>query len=278
MIKSFLVLLPVVVLLSCSVAMQSCSDNSDVIDPSPAESTALLRDLRLSEYVINTDTVDVDPGTDKSPDDPITIHLDVTVRVVENSDLMSLTCTVLVDGRSEKIAEAPMEETATADTYQVSLDIKRKRGDVGDYRVEVNGVDGGGLSTNTAISKLKLFYGSGPPVLSDLSAPDTITRPQSGKLLVTLSVRVTDPSGPQDIKIVFFNTFLPDGRPSSGNPFEMYDSGSSDDGDEIAGDGIYSTKIELLPDTEPGPYRFEFRAVDYSNLSSNVITHTIIVL
>ena len=264
-------------MLSSSVVLLSCSENTDVIDPSPARSTALLRDLRLSENFIDTDTVDVDPLSDKSPDDPITIHLDVTVRVAEQSELESLTCTVLVDGRSEKIAEAAME-VAGSDTYSVSLAMQRKRGDVGDYRVEVKGVDGGGLPTNVAISKLKIIYGSKPPVLSDLSAPDTLTRPQSGLLKETLSVRVTDPSGPQDIKIVFFNTFLPDGRPAEDNPFEMFDNGSPAAGDEIAGDGIYSRIIQLVPENNPGPYRFEFRAVDYSNLSSNVIIHTIIVL
>ncbi len=102
-----------------------------------------------------------------------------------------------------------------------------------------------------------------PPVLSNLTAPDTVSR-SAGKPIV-LSIQVTDPQGLSDIKSVHFNTTKPDGTPADGNPFFMYDDGDKENhGDETAGDGIYSLIIIITPQNAKGEYRFDFMAEDYS--------------
>jgi len=102
-----------------------------------------------------------------------------------------------------------------------------------------------------------------PPVLSNLAAPDTISR-SAGKTIV-LSVHVTDPQGLSDIKSVYFNVTKPDGTPADGNPFFMYDDGDeTNHGDKTAGDGIYSLIIIITPQNAKGNYRFDFMAEDYS--------------
>ncbi len=113
------------------------------------------------------------------------------------------------------------------------------------------------------------------PVISDLVAPDTVSL-GSSTTPILLTVKVQDGNGLKDIQSVFFNSFIPpNGNPSSGNPFLMYDDGTN--GDVTAGDGIYSLTVGLPPTALKGTYRFEFQAKDRGGLLSNKITHNIVV-
>jgi len=110
-----------------------------------------------------------------------------------------------------------------------------------------------------------------PPVLSELTAPDSVSRRNSETIL--LSVRVTDPQGQADIRRVYFNSFKPDGTPGSGNPFSMYDDGTN--GDVIPGDGLYSRGIMISVSNALGNYRFDFHAEDRAGSASDALTHVI---
>jgi hypothetical protein len=138
-------------------------------------------------------------------------------------------------------------------------------------------------NNNTQIAAVHSFvYNNGQPltapVISNLVAPDTVAI-ETQKVLIFLSVQVNDTLGLQDIKSVFFNSLSPpDDQPSSGNPFIMYDDGTH--GDAVAGDGIYSLIVELLPPptvVPKGTYTFEFQAVSKEGVTSNIITHYIVV-
>lgn len=115
-----------------------------------------------------------------------------------------------------------------------------------------------------------------PPQLLSIAAPDTIQLPASGDRSFLLTAKVSDPDDNRDIKEVFFNTFKPNGSPSSGNPFKMYDDGTS--GDLVANDFTYSLTIFITAQNSPGDYRFEFQAKDYSDLLSEKIIHIITVI
>jgi len=115
------------------------------------------------------------------------------------------------------------------------------------------------------------------PVVSNLVAPDTVTI-SSDTIHINLSIQVADSNGLHDIDIVFFNSFLPSGNPSSQNPFLMFDDGNSVHGDAVAGDGIYSQIISLPPSgVTKGTYRWEFQARDREKKTSNIIIHNIVV-
>ena len=148
----------------------------------------------------------------------------------------------------------------------------------GEYHVLVNAFDSHLEISNTVYEILpwaKLNVGV-PPQLLTLSAPDTIKLPTSTSQSYILSVNATDGDNNKDVKEVFFNTTKPDGYPSSGNPFFMYDDGKN--GDAEADDNIYSLLIWITPENTPGDYKFEFQAKDYSELLSNKIIHTITVV
>lgn len=113
-----------------------------------------------------------------------------------------------------------------------------------------------------------------PPVLSDLVAPDSVSR--SGEANFLLTVKVTDPQGLDDLDKVYFNSLKPDGSSSSGNPFYMRDDGLGDD--LYANDGIYSLRVSISPQNQLGDYRFEFEAIDKLGAKSNKIIHIITVV
>ena len=132
------------------------------------------------------------------------------------------------------------------------------------------------LFIGLACGKSPVKVDNDPPVLSNLVAPDTVSRSQIPNNFL-LAVEVSDPQGRDDISKVYFNTFKPDNSPSSGNPFYMRDDGSQGV-DQNANDGIYSLRIEISPQNQLGNYRFEFEAVDKSGAKSDKITHIITVV
>jgi hypothetical protein len=118
-----------------------------------------------------------------------------------------------------------------------------------------------------------------PPVLSELTVPDTVQLPPPGNdpLLLLVTVRATDPNGQSTMRSVWFDSFRPDGRPSTANPVNMLDDGGLSagnvSGDDVAGDGVYSTVIQLPPPTPTGDYEFRFHANDFYQAESDSIIH-----
>ncbi|MCP5061506.1 MAG: hypothetical protein GY936_03475 [Ignavibacteriae bacterium] len=115
------------------------------------------------------------------------------------------------------------------------------------------------------------------PIITNLIAPDSVVV-QSPKSLIKMSVEVSDSNGLADISEVYFKLTKPDGS-TSGNKFAMFDDGNkTNHDDDIAGDGKFSTIIEITPENDKGKYKFEFFAEDKSNTISNAITHFIEIL
>ncbi|MDZ7261968.1 MAG: hypothetical protein ONB05_07680 [candidate division KSB1 bacterium] len=163
--------------------------------------------------------------------------------------------------------------------YSRKITASFARNRVGEYSFRFQAKDRAGKRSN-AIVKIVQVVDSGnlPPVIFNLVAPDTIVL-ASQTLTTRLTIDVMDPQGLSDVREVFFNSFLPDGRPSSGNPFQMKDDGNIHglSGDQAAGDGRYSLIIQIPPETSQGNYTFIFQAVDRSNAVSNQITHIITI-
>ncbi len=105
-----------------------------------------------------------------------------------------------------------------------------------------------------------------PPVLSDLSAPDSIQRnsPDIHYIFVT----VYDPDGLENIDRVFFRVTKPDGshKPDS---IPLRDDGQY--GDSIANDSRFSVGLSTYHDTtsQLGDYIFKFYAIDKQGNASN---------
>lgn len=149
----------------------------------------------------------------------------------------------------------------------------------GNYRVEYYVED---KYSTTAKVAVKLFtfdnaQSNIPPVVSNLSAPDTAYIGQQ-TTVIKLAIDAMDTNGLSDIELVYFNSYIPpNGNPSSSNPFKMYDDGTN--GDDIAGDGRFTLLVQLpATGVTKGVYRWEFQARDRGKKQSNVIVHNIHIL
>jgi hypothetical protein len=144
----------------------------------------------------------------------------------------------------------------------------------GNYAFRFQAKDRRGFSSPPRVAVVRVEAHNDPPVLDEPSVPDTVSRFQTEPYF--LSIRVGDPQGLADIKRVYFNTTKPDGKPSSGNPFSMFDDGTN--GDLVAGDGVYSLSITITSQNALGVYRFEFFAEDLSGEKAGPVSRSIVVV
>jgi hypothetical protein len=236
----------------------------------------LLTQVSLSPSVINSDTINV--GSNRQPTDLLTIATTIVARVqtssqgttsvdysITSSDsLMFLSRGTLLDD-----GQAP-DQSKGDGLYSARASFQIRRVQFGSYTVQVDAESEQGYRSNTIFTPLVIVRGNRPPVISELSAPDTVKLGNQSQSLL-LTVRANDPDGLSDIAKVLFNSYKPDGTASGGNPFLMYDDGLAAHGDASAGDGIFSLLISLPSNTQLGTYRFEFQAFDRSSEPSNVI-------
>ncbi|QQS34703.1 MAG: hypothetical protein IPM56_10555 [Ignavibacteriales bacterium] len=137
-------------------------------------------------------------------------------------------------------------------------------------------------NNETSLAAVQTFtYDNGKskiaPLLSNLQIPDSVNRNQS----FVFSVFTSDSNGLNDVEIVYFELFRPDGSQVEINPdnkFIMHDDGDlAVWGDETAGDGRYSYRNSFSNTAQLGSWRFEFEARDKSNKLSNRLIHFLVV-
>jgi hypothetical protein len=192
-----------------------------------------------------------------------TVLNDAPVILYDNGNLSDNGDSLAADNRYSN--KFPMSQSLIDGSYEI------------DYFVKGN--DG----STTTVAKHFFTYDNGlnypPPVVSDLSAPDTISVDPTDTTYILLTLKVQDNAGLSDIYYVFFNSFIPpDGNASKTNPVLMFDDGKKVHGDLVAGDGIYSQIVSLPPTGVPkGIFRWEFQAMNYNNKLSNKIIHYVVV-
>ena len=156
---------------------------------------------------------------------------------------------------------------------------------VGKFYCNISAIDPQGAVSSTWMLPFTIGRFNRPPSLSNPVVPDSIVLANQ-RQQIKLKVTASDPDGNADITKVYFNSYKPDGSPSSGNPFLLYDDGSASiifqpdirSGDDVAGDGIYTLTVTIDPANALGVYRFEFQAMDRSNAVSNKIVRTLKVV
>ncbi|MBL0176822.1 MAG: hypothetical protein IPP94_16430 [Ignavibacteria bacterium] len=257
----------------------SCSDNSGVVDPSQdsAQQAVSFRSVELSAYIFDTDTISVVAGKDKSPGDNITVIFSVRAHrdSLPHTLVTGAECKVLTEKEGNTIASVVLSAVSPGMLAGV-VRMNIRRGDVGDYRVVITGTtDSAKLVVNPVIAKIRVIAVKRPPHFCGITAPDTLTLPTDGFVLLKVQACVSDSSGRADIKRVYFNSFLPNGNASIANPVFLNDNGTN--GDPVAGDGIFSVDVQFPSTALVGKYRFEFFVYDLSNLS-DFIAHTLLVV
>lgn len=136
------------------------------------------------------------------------------------------------------------------------------------------------LSANRFSALTTFIYRNGvsniAPLISDAFIdPDTMV--VTTTVTIQTRLKALDENGLNDIKEVYFIVFRPDGS-TNNLKTQLFDDGKvSENGDLIAGDGIYSRKIQVNEANAKGTYRFEFRASDRGGLLSNIINYPVLI-
>lgn len=219
-----------------------------------------------------------------SIDDPIVEHVGESVRFPLN---VSVTATD-VDDDLERVAyviQSPYDgstslsqgllQSVGGSSYAREITISIPEGEIGVYSLVVYAVDLEG-SLSDDVRGMVTVGGTGePPVLVDVSVPDTVVRPAQGEPaeLLRMTATVDDPDGLANINEVgFWNTSNPDVL------FPMYDDGRfAQSGDETEGDGIYTTVVRIESTNQAVTNILAFQATDRSGLESNIIERTVVV-
>jgi hypothetical protein len=161
--------------------------------------------------------------------------------------------------------------------YAGGLTFQASRSDVGMFRVRLRARSPDGSESNSLESRFQLTRNNAVPVLSQLLAPDTVSLPGGGSLLIPMTVAAQDSDGLSDVREVYFRSL------DSSDPEQRYflrDDGDSEgqSGDQVEGDGIFSIVVEL----SDGPnvrrtFRFLFQAVDAPGDTSAALLHHLTV-
>ncbi|MBI5464165.1 MAG: hypothetical protein HY966_04340 [Ignavibacteriales bacterium] len=272
--------------LACLVAFVGCEKrNSQLVDSQGSAPTIGIPTVSPSS--INTDTMKVNGAV--GSDDVLSISLTASVRAAHRDGLSAIANVTysLTDFRSATIfASGALVDDASHGDAKANDSLFSSTFGFGFPRqpettlwLKVEAADRLGYASNQVLVPVRIGGKDQPPVLVSVSCPDTL-RLNGTTQLLQLRATVSDPDGLTDVQKVFFNSFKPDGSPSSGNPFQMFDDGAAGgpSGDTVAGDGVFSLKVQLPSTTTPGAYRFEFQAVDRTGLKSSILSKTVVVV
>jgi hypothetical protein len=265
-------------ILCLALLFSTCSDDSSVIDSTSPTSPLSFKNLALTTYVFDTDSISVVSGTVRKPEDPVTLQFRVSVAIARGEQqgarsIKDVRCTVQTEvGEAEK---ASVLLPGSNDAYSGNVSVPIRRGDVGEYRIIVGGTDDRGNEMTPIFTKIRVFFGKNPPTFCGIMAPDTVTRPDTGSTVMHIEACVSDLNGRADIAQVYFISYREPAQGSQPVTVNMFDDGTS--GDRIAGDGQFSRDVILAADTIRNvTYRLEFHAIDHSNMQGNS-THRIYV-
>ncbi|MBN2031481.1 hypothetical protein JW824_14705 [bacterium] len=166
------------------------------------------------------------------------------------------------------------DEVADDGIYSLLGDLSDTLRTIGIHLIRFQAIDQAGLISQPLVLYFYIEGINGPPVLSQLSIPDTVSR--YAYLPFLISVRADDPQGLADVKKVYFNMINPDDTPFEYNPVPLYDDGNY--GDQIPGDGLFSISVLMSSQTDKGIYQFRFFAEDYAQVISDSLTHRLTVV
>ena len=163
-------------------------------------------------------------------------------------------------------------------------------GKKGRYEMTFYAVDRTGEKSESRIADMN--FANFPPVISDLTAPDSVQRPTQNEeqFLDLVTIHVRDNQTLADIKSVRVIWEKPDGTFAEDSPLQLFDNGlpvkppNFDGwqfgyrGDEVAGDGVYSITIVFDNNVAKNPlgdYKLTFYAEDWAGNTSEKIEHII---
>ena len=237
----------------------------------------------LSDETLSPDSTNID--TQIPQNGRYTITTTVRAKVIDPdgpNNVSAVMATVILPRTSDVILRAPLHDdgippdpVAGDGVYSGQLQYLITRPQSGRQRIQIGAQDREGLQGNIIERSFYAARNNSPPSLSHLVAPDTVTLPNVGSILIPMNIQAVDSDGLADITDVFFKS-LDSSQPNT--RFYLYDDGKTEHGDMIAGDAIFSIIIQLNASNPRRTYRFAFQAFDTFGDSSGVpLIHPLVV-
>jgi len=265
------------------IAIWSGCDPDSLGSFDPVSYPPVIDSLQILNTVFDTDTILV--GDERLPEDELLIPVQASVHLVSSITRTRFSVRVttpegaLIPSTGSFNDDGIFPDAVPSDgRYSTEITFSILRSLTGPLYISIAAEGEGDLISNTVSGRISIIRANAPPVLSDLMA-DTLISLSGGNTTLQLRITAADSNGLDDVRRVWFDSYLPSGSPSSGNPFLMFDDGNSGgiSGDRIAQDGIFGLTVAFLG-ASPGTYRFDFRATDRSRDTSNVIQHFLTVV
>jgi hypothetical protein len=178
---------------------------------------------------------------------------------------------------NSKVNSSPVEMQEIFDnTYSAQYFLGRAN-PIGNYTVRFSAIGIEGFAKQVALGSFQFNNGQEnlPPEISNtVIDPDTAV--VNDTTIIFTSVEAMDPNGASDILEIYFIVYRPDGTTNNSKVL-LFDDGKPENGDVVAGDGIYSRLIQVNQNNQKGTYRFEFRAKDRLGDLSNIINHFVLI-
>ena len=179
---------------------------------------------------------------------------------------------------NEVIAEGELsqpEGANTGDKYIASFETTLSTTTVSNWRLNVFLFDQRGEGNRIETTIPIRGFSNNPPQILSISSPDTVNRPQSGEQPFSITAKVTDEDGQTTIQSVTVELINPDDV--STGIFNMRDDGSSDSGDQVASDSVYTVTFSVNADSRAGIFDLLFLAQDRAGLESDTLERQIVI-
>lgn len=223
--------------------------------PEPAGRAPLVTDLTVTPDALRRDAISaewVDGDTARVP-------MTVSARASDpDGEIEQVQVVVLSTTNTLRpLTAAPM--TREGDRYTASFTLPLPLLQPGLYAIVVVARDGAG-QTGQVLGRLAYTRVNNPPVVESVAySPDPF--PVGGGLL-TLTARVTDPQGLEDLVRV--------AATSPGGTFRLFDDGRSF-GDLVAGDSVFTAQFAIPAGATSEDLTFDVQATDRAGLESETV-------
>lgn len=249
-------------------------DQSTSFDPQ--STPPVLIDARISPVFINVASFQSLPAIDTvitviaTLDAPSPFTTSVIYEIFDPEGTLTFAGTLSDNG------VAP-DQTSADGIYTTSVRISVTGNTIGTFSVFIFARNAENEQSVLFSLPLTLFNSSNAiPVLSMLSAPDTVFVPSGGDVrLIKVSISAADSQGLNDIVSVSLRSLRPDSTVAG--LFPLYDDGGTivqptfniSSGDSLARDGRYTLTIPIFSSAQKNTFRdFVFTATDRSNAVS----------
>lgn len=267
-------------LMALALTLASCEKNNlGTIDASKEVP-------QLSNASITPDSIYIDDRTPVAGQYQITATLGVH-STVPSSASQTVSATLIRPNSATEIQQVTLSPSSGG-VFSGQIQFAVTRAQAGTYRIRFSARTGDGLLGNVIELPLKLTRRNSPPILREVSIPDSIRLPSVDTLRVQFTATVSDSDGLADIREMAFQRIVP----PDPTKFRMKDDGNLDppieigppgagifvrSGDDIAGDGRYSFLIPITPTATRRTNVFRFQCVDTFGDTSLSIIDSLIV-